>query len=149
MSVPAPEQDPTPAGTVLAALRAVLGAVTPPVPVHDAHVPTRPHSDQPVDSTYAVLWPSPGQRLRDALADNGSRDRLLRWQVTSVGESRQSAVWVSERCQDALLDNRLEVPGWAPAPVEHLSSSPVRQDDDLPGEPLFVAVDTYEMRITR
>jgi len=117
-----------------------------PVPVHDGDPPVDGDGN-PVGERYAVLWSSTPERSPD---DVGHTSDWVtgRWQVTSVGTSRAQAEAVAVRCRDALVDNRPAAPGYATTPLRHASSSPIRRDDDYPGQDLFVAVDTYTLNAT-
>lgn len=131
--------------SVPAAVLALLeGAVT---PVYDGEVPLN-DKGRPTSDRYAVLYADAGTRNSDDLPLTADR-HVYRWQVTSVGEDRRQAEWVAVRCRDALLDQPLTVAGWELTPVTHESSSVIRRDDDLPGDPLFFAVDTYSLTATR
>lgn len=126
---------------VLALLRTFV------TPVYDGQVPLndkgRPEADR-----YAVLYADAGTRNADDLPLTADRF-VHRWQVTSVGSDRRQAEWVAVKCRDALLDEPLAVDGWHTTPITHESSSVIRRDDDLPGPPVFYAVDTYSLTATR
>lgn len=132
MSIPA---------AVLARLQAAVD------PVYDGLVPVDERG-QPLTQRYGVMYSDAGARAADDLV--GTADRYVyRWTVTSVGEDRIQAEWVAVRLRDALLDAPLVVEGWSTTPVTHEASSPIRRDEDLPGDPLFFAVDTYSLTATR
>lgn len=116
-------------------------------PVYDGLVPVD-DKGRPLVQRYAVLYAAPGQRTAEDMARTADRFDL-RFQVTSVGEDRRQAEWVATRCRDALLDERLVADGWHLGVIEHYSSSPIRRDEDIPGDPLFYAVDTYALPATR
>ena len=109
--------------------------------------PLTAYDARPTTSTYpyVVIYADGGIRSSDREADIRVR-RTLTWQTTVVGAS-------AGQCRDALdrLNNQLE--DWTPAPaggrtfgkVEHLSSQPVRKDDDLPDRVLFIATDQWRM----
>lgn len=127
---------------------AILGQLRSAVdPVYDGHVPVD-EQGRPLTQRYAAFWPDTGSRFADDLGHTSDR-YVFRWQVTSVGASREQAEWVAVRCRDAVVDQRIAVEGWRTAPVDHVSSAPIRRDDDLPGEPIFYAVDTYSLTATR
>ena len=127
---------------------AVLGMLRAAVdPVHDGEVP-KDASGQPVGDRYAVFYASPGERRHEDLGHTSDR-HVHRWQVTSVGATREQAEWVAVRCRDALVDARPNAPGWVCSLIEHESSGPIRRDDDLPERALFLAVDTYSVTATR
>ena len=127
------------------ALLALLEAAV--TPVYDGKVELN-DKGRPAADRYAVLYADAGTRNSDDLPLTADR-YVHRWQVTSVGEDRRQVEWVAIRCRDALLDQPLVVAGWELTPVVHESSSAIRRDDDLPGEPLFFAVDTYSLTATR
>jgi hypothetical protein len=126
---------------VLARLRAAVD------PVYDGDVPLD-ESGRPLVQRYAVLFAAPGTRGSEDLGCRADR-YTFRWRVTSVGEDRSQAEWVAVRCRDALLDTPITVDGWETGAVEHRSSDQIRRDEDIPGDPLFYAVDTYELPATR
>lgn len=126
---------------VLARMRTVVD------PVYDGHVPVDAQG-RPLVQRYAVLYASPGLRSADDLGRTADR-HTFPWQVTSVGQSREQVEWVAIRCRDALLDEPLVEAGWQIGIVEHLTSSQIRRDDDIPGDSVFYGVDTYELTATR
>lgn len=131
--------------TVRAAVLARLSTVVD--PTYDGDVPVDSNG-RPLSQRYAVLYAAPGERDIDGL--NRSSDLYVyRWQVTSVGEDARQADWVASHCRDALLDWRPVVDGWQVGRVEHTSSVPIRRDDDIPGQALFYAIDTYRLSATR
>ncbi|TYP82072.1 hypothetical protein [Blastococcus xanthinilyticus] len=127
-----------------ALLARLRGAVD---PVYDGEVPVDAKG-RPLVQRYAVFYASPGARSAEDLARQADHF-LFRWQITSVGQDRTQADWVATRCRDAVLDQRVLVEGWETGVVVHRSSADIRPDRDIPGGPLFVAVDTYELPATR
>lgn len=128
-----------------AVLARLQGAVD---PTYDGEVPVDEQGRPPVQR-YAVLYASPGLRTSDDFTRTQADRYVFRWQVTSVGETPEQAEWVAVRCRDAVLDTRLPVEGWETGVVEHRSSADIRRDEDIPGQVLFYAVDTFELPATR
>lgn len=126
---------------VLARMRSVVE------PSYDGDVPVDDNG-QPLAQRYAVLYAAPADRDIDSLARTSDL-YVFRWQVTSVGISAAQAEWVAARVRDALLDEPLVEAGWQVGPVEHVSTVPIRRDDDVPGGVLFYAIDTYRLTATR
>jgi hypothetical protein len=136
--------DDVPRAVHAAVLARLQASVT---PFYDGQVPLDGNG-RPVDDRYGVVWFQTRERGRDDLS--GTADRFVhRWQVTSVGTDREQVEWVATRCQDALLDEPLLVPGWEIALVEHSSSGPIRIDRDIPGTDVFYGVDTFTVTTTR
>jgi hypothetical protein len=87
---------------------------------------------------YAVLYPEPGEAVRESLADQRT-DFLAVFQVTCVGGSMERALWVADKVRQA-LSGPLVVGGrtvWRP---EDLGGPPVQRDDDTNPPSFFVPV---------
>ncbi|GAA5033176.1 hypothetical protein [Streptomyces siamensis] len=87
---------------------------------------------------YAVLYPEPGEAVRDSLADTRA-DFQTTVQVTCVGGSAERALWVADKVRQA-LSAPLVVEGrtaWRP---EDLGGPPVQRDDDTNPPSYFVPV---------
>ena len=87
---------------------------------------------------YAVLYPEPGEAVRDSLADTRA-DFMATFQVTCVGGSMERALWVADKVRQA-LSGPLSVAGrtaWRP---EDLGGPPVQRDDDTTPPSWFVPV---------
>jgi hypothetical protein len=87
---------------------------------------------------YAVLYPEPGEAVRESLADARS-DFMATFQVTCVGGSMEMALWVADKVRQA-LSGPLAVEGrtaWRP---EDLGGPPVQRDDDTTPPSWFVPV---------
>lgn len=89
---------------------------------------------------YAVLYPtlSPeitedGGTLRDPNAH-----RILEYQITSVGTTREQAQWCADRMRTALFATPLVVDGSFPWFIEIGALGEIERDDDLE-PPLFYA----------
>lgn len=127
---------------VLARLRSAVDTV------HDGDVPVDANG-RPLTQRYAVLFGSPGARESEDLCRVAADRYVFRFRVTSVGEDVRQAEWVAVRCRDALIDSPLIATGWQIGAVEHRSSADIRPDEDIPGDPLYYAVDTYDVPATR
>lgn len=87
---------------------------------------------------YAVLYPEPGEAVRESLADTRA-DFMATFQVTCVGASVERALWVADKVRQALY-GPLTVDGrtaWRP---EDLGGPPVQRDDDTTPPSWFVPV---------
>lgn len=125
------------ANAVVARLRSQL---EPAVTVYDGAVPPAPNKPAP---KYVVVYPDTGPRSRDRLAAVSSK-ATLRFQLTSVGLTRDNAQAIADLADAAVCDYRLTVPGWAPAPIsaDESLAVPVRPDNDV-SPPVFYAVTQY------
>ncbi|MFE9432851.1 hypothetical protein [Streptomyces sp. NPDC006640] len=87
---------------------------------------------------YVVLYPEPGEAVRESLADQRS-DFTTTFQVTCVGGSMERALWAADKVRQALY-GPLSVAGrtaWRP---EDLGGPPVQRDDDTNPPSWFVPV---------
>lgn len=87
---------------------------------------------------YAVLYPEPGEAVRESLAD-ARTDFVTTFQVTCVGGSMERCLWVADKVRQA-LSGPLSVAGrsvWRP---EDLGGPPVQRDDDTNPPSWFVPV---------
>lgn len=66
----------------------------------------------------------------------------LEWQVTSVGETREQAQWMSYKVRQALNGFKPVVSGMSFSPIILDGDSPVTRDDDVQ-PPKFYAVDIF------
>jgi hypothetical protein len=106
----------------------------------------RCHDAAPTSPTYpyVVVYADGGIRSSDREAD--VRVQVdLNWQTTVVGESPAQCRAALDRVVGALSDWRPAVTGRAFHKVEHLSSQPVRVDEDLPDRSLFIATDQWRV----
>jgi len=87
---------------------------------------------------YAVLYPEPGEAVRDSLADTRA-DFMTTFQVTCVGGSMERALWVADRVRQA-LSGPLSVEGRSAWRPEDLGGPPVQRDDDTNPPSYFVPV---------
>jgi len=87
---------------------------------------------------YAVLYPEPGEAVRDSLADTRA-DFMTTFQVTCVGGSMERALWVADRVRQA-LSGPLSVEGRSAWRPEDLGGPPVQRDDDTTPPAWFVPV---------
>lgn len=111
------------------AILAKLRANSQSLEVGDAVAPESPSPAFP----YAVLYPtiSPeitedGGTLRDPNAH-----RILEYQITSVGLTREQAQWCADRMREALFATPLVVAGSFPWFIEFSALGEVERDDDL------------------
>jgi hypothetical protein len=127
---------------VVAQLRA---AIDPKVTVYDGAVPATPNKPA---VPYVVVYPDTAPLSRDRLAAESTLARL-RFQVTSVGVTRDHAQAVADTANAALIDHRLTVPGWAPGPIalDEALAVPVRPDQDVT-PPVFYAVEQFTLTAT-
>lgn len=91
-----------------------------------------------VPEKYAVLYPEPGQVVRESLADARS-DFTAVVQITCVGTTPEKALWVADKVRGVLsvpllVDGRVL---WRP---EELGGPPVARDDDVTPPLFFVPV---------
>ncbi|MFJ4932308.1 hypothetical protein ACIP8U_00355 [Streptomyces pseudovenezuelae] len=87
---------------------------------------------------YAVLYPEPGEAVRESLADVRA-DFMATFQVTCVGASLERALWVADKVR-AALSGPLTVAGRAVWRPEDLGGPPVQRDDDTTPPSFFVPV---------
>lgn len=87
---------------------------------------------------YAVLYPEPGEAVRESLADTRA-DFMAVFQVTCVGGSMERALWVADRVRQA-LSGPLSVEGRSAWRPEDLGGPPVQRDDDTNPPSWFVPV---------
>lgn len=93
---------------------------------------------------YVVVYADAAPRSSDREADvRVQADQG--WQTTVVGETAGQCRAALDRVVDALTDWRPTLPGRVFHKVEHLSSQPVRPDDDLPDRSLFIATDQWRV----
>lgn len=107
---------------------------------YDGQVPEQP------SFPYAVLYMDTGNERAMRLCATSNRADF-RFQITSVGLTRESAVIVADAARLLVIDQRPRVEGRSCTPIRRETSIPVRPDTDvtLPGanrHPMF-AVDTY------
>jgi hypothetical protein len=87
---------------------------------------------------YAVIYPEPGESVRESLADKRT-DFVSVVQVTCVGGDPVRALWVADKVRQA-LNSPLSVEGrtaWRP---EDMGGPPVQRDDDTTPPSWFVPV---------
>ena len=87
---------------------------------------------------FCVLYPEPGEALRESLADQRT-DFVTTFQVTCVGGSVERALWVADRVRQA-LNSPLSVAGRSAWRPEDLGGPPVQRDDDTNPPSFFVPV---------
>lgn len=123
------------------AVQAALEGAT--LTVYLGGAPTSPGWSPP--DKYCVLYPEPGEAVRESLADLRS-DFMTTFQVTCVGGSMERALWVADKVRQA-LNSPLSVEGrtaWRP---EDLGGPPVQRDDDTNPPSWFVPVQYRLMSI--
>jgi hypothetical protein len=94
---------------------------------------------------YAVLYPEPGEAVRESLADLRS-DFMTTFQITCVGASMERVLWVADKVR-AALSAPLTVAGRAAWRPEDLGGPPVQRDDDTTPPSWFVPVQYRLMSI--
>jgi hypothetical protein len=100
--------------------------------------------DDPVPPLL-VVWPSPALGVTDTL-DDPIADALVSFQVTSIGESAEQALWASDKAYAAInrmvptFTGRVCRPIWGDDPPQ-----PVRRDDAV-NPPMFVAISLWSLR---
>lgn len=87
---------------------------------------------------FCVLYPEPGEAVRESLADVRS-DFMATFQVTCVGGSMERALWVADKVRQALI-GPLSVAGRSAWRPEDLGGPPVQRDDDTTPPSWFVPV---------
>src|SRR5690242_20313349 len=105
--------------------------------------PTSPGWTPP--DKYAVLYPEPGEAVRESLADVRA-DFMTTFQITCVGGSMERALWVADKAR-AALSVPLTVAGRATWRPEDLGGPPVQRDDDTTPPSWFVPVQYRLMSI--
>jgi hypothetical protein len=105
--------------------------------------PTAPGWTPP--DKFAVLYPEPGEAVRESLADTRT-DFVTTFQITCVGGSMERALWVADRAR-AALSAPLAVEGRATWRPEELGGPPVQRDDDTNPPSWFVPVQYRLMSI--
>jgi hypothetical protein len=98
--------------------------------------PTTPGWTPP--DKFAVLYPEPGEAVRESLADTRT-DFVTTLQITCVGGSMERALWVADKAR-AALSAPLTVEGRATWRPEELGGPPVQRDDDTNPPSWFVPV---------
>lgn len=93
---------------------------------------------------YVVVYADSEPRSSDREADVRVQADLG-WQTTVVSETPAQCRAALDRVVDTLTDWRPVVAGRVFHKVEHLSSQPVRADDDLPDRSLFIATDQWRV----
>lgn len=94
---------------------------------------------------YAVVYPDPGQTVRESLAD-ARTDFTAVVQVTCVGATAEKALWVTGRVRRALAVP-LTVDGRACWRPEDLGGPPLARDDDVTPPVFFLPVE-YRLQST-
>lgn len=130
------------ADAVLAALRGTANLT-----VYDGHVPTKADGSLP-SLPYVAVYMDTGDISGEGLDLASNHLELTIWMNTS-GSTADSVRIVSAKARGALLDRRLTVPGWSCWPVRYLATQPVRRDDDITGQVVFLASDQYRLSADR
>ncbi|KAB8186865.1 DUF3168 domain-containing protein [Nonomuraea phyllanthi] len=130
---------PLPSRPLVDALLASWRAAVPDtLKIHDAQA--SPDAEPP----YAVAYFDTGMKSgfhRD-LTNDGPNE--LRYQITSVGATRDQAAWVADKMAAAVLGTVATVSGRRVWPAIEEGSQPVRREDD--GTALFFATAQYLTR---
>lgn len=130
-----------PDDALLALLRAVAN-----LNVHDGYVDV--DETQKVISVplpYVVFWSTPGYD-NDARQDGRVAGRVVDFQITGVGGTREQAKWVLDQARGALSRKRLN----GSLIIRDDDNQFVRRDDDYTrpgGGPLFYGVDKYAVAV--
>jgi len=106
------------------------------VTVYDGTVPDSP------SLPYVVIRTDSGRRERSALPVSSDRVTGRIW-ATSVGVTRASAQWVSEKVTTALLDVRPTVASRQCFPITSVNLQPARVDDVV--KSLVYVLDEFEL----
>ena len=130
------------ADAVLAELRGTANLT-----VYDGHVPTQADGSLP-SLPYVAVYMDTGDITGEGLDGSSNRLDLMVWMNTS-GATADSVRIVSGKARGALLDKRLTVPGWSCWPIRYFASQPVRRDDDVTGQVVFLASDQYRLSADR
>ncbi|MER7361938.1 hypothetical protein [Nonomuraea wenchangensis] len=123
-------------------MAALLAAWRTSVPVtlgiHDGQAP--PDAEPP----YAVAYFDTGMKsgFHRNLVNDGPNE--LRYQVTSVGMTRDQATWVADKMAAAILGTVPAVDGRRVWPAAEEGSQPVRREDDSTA--LFLVTSQYVTR---
>ncbi|WP_157253210.1 DUF3168 domain-containing protein [Nonomuraea typhae] len=106
--------------------------------IHDAKAP------QDAAPPYAVIFFDTGMKsgFHRNLVNDGPNE--LRYQVTSVGETRDQAAWVADKMAAAVLGSAPELPGRRIWPAVEEGSQPVRREDESTA--LFYGTSQYLTR---
>lgn len=94
---------------------------------------------------FAVLYPEPGEAVRESLAD-ARTDFMTTFQVTCVGGDLERCLWVADKVR-AALSVQLTVAGRSAWKPEDLGGPPVQRDDDVT-PPLFFVPVQYRLKST-
>jgi len=115
--------------------------------VYDGYVPTTSEGKLP-PLPYVAVYADTGDIFGEGLDLTSTRIDVTVW-VNSSGQTAESARIIAEKARGALLDKRLTVPGWECFPIRYLATQPVRRDDDVTGQVVFLASDQYRLSADR
>lgn len=101
-------------------------------------------ADQDAVSPYAVFYPDTGRKSAFQRTVLNEAPRDLRYQVTSIGDTPEQAIWVADKVASALSGGVPTVAGRRVWPVIEDGSQPVRRDDTSTG--FFLATAQYMTR---
>ncbi len=93
---------------------------------------------------YAVVYPDPGKAIPTNLPQNLSDWVETVFQVTSVGDTRDQAMWAAEKVSLALLDVSPTITGRACGSIQQESAQNVLRDDKVKPE-AFYTVTTWRL----
>lgn len=120
------------AEAILSLLRSI-----PNVTVYDGIVPDRPALP------YVVAWITPPRHESDRMTgDQLNADNVF--QTTASGLTPESVRIVVGNLHRALVDARVAVEGRNSQRIKHLTSQPIRPDEDV-SPPLFYGVDQWSL----
>lgn len=112
------------------------------VVIFDGIVPKTP------PTRYAIVYMDDG--TLDALAAcNESDSATVRWQITSVGPTRQMASWVASTIRFGTVDTKPTVPGWSCGQIKHVYGDRPSRDETVGEIPVVFKPDLYDLYATR
>lgn len=95
---------------------------------------------------YVVVWVAVDSERSDRLTFESSL-ATVRFTTHSVATTGQGARIVADRVRQAVLDARLDVPGWQTWPVRHEYGLPPQLDEST-GHPLISVIDGWTLATT-
>lgn len=111
--------------------------------VYEAIVP-----DTPFPAGWATVYCDEGVIQRLTACGTGDSAKVT-WQVSCFGSTNDVAGWLRTRIRDHLIAVGISVPGWTHGVVEHNFGQRPTADESVMEHPLVVAIDQYEMLISK